>query len=251
MRIKGAFRVWQRNLTVYTKLYKTSLVLNFVEPILYLAAFGLGLGGFVSEINGVPYIKYIAPGMIASSAMFAAVYECTYGTFVRMTFQRTFDGILATPVGPNEITAAELAWGACKSVLYGTIIMIVIAAFGLVPSPLLLLAIPAIFLGGLIMAEICLVVVALVPGIDSFNYFYTLFLTPMMLFSGIFFPLDAMPRFVSIIAMLTPMYHLVAVCRGCASGMLAPLWPNVLYLVGVAAVLAPLPFRLMRRRMVL
>lgn len=251
MRIKGAWRVWQRNFTVYTKLYKSSIVLNFVEPILYLSAFGLGLGGFVSDIKGQPYVNFIAPGMIASSAVFAAVYECTYGTYVRMTFQKTFDGILATPIGMDEITAAEMAWGASKSVLYGTVIMIVISAFGLVRSPLVALAIPAVFVGGLLVAEICVVFVSVVPGIDSFNYFYTLFLTPMLLFSGIFFPLDGMPAFVSVAAAFTPLYHLVAVCRACAAGDLSSIGLSAAYLAVVTAALSPLPFFLMRRRMVL
>src|SRR4030042_3698987 len=105
MKLKQAFRVWQRHLTVYTKLYKSSIALNFVEPILYLAALGLGLGAFVNEINGVPYIKFIAPGIIASSSMFAAIYECTYGTYVRMTYQKTFDAILATPANINALVA--------------------------------------------------------------------------------------------------------------------------------------------------
>jgi lipooligosaccharide transport system permease protein len=251
LRIKGAFRVWQRNFTVYTKRYKTSLVLNFVEPMLYLTAMGLGLGAFVSDIKGVPYIKFIAPGMVASSAMFAAVFECTYGTYVRMTFQRTFDAILATPVGVDEITAGEIFWGAFKCVLYGTIIMIVITAFGLVDSPLAFAALPAVFLGGVIFAEICVIFTSLSPGIDLFNYFYTLFITPLFLFSGIFFPLDGMPRALQTVSACTPLYHLVLVCRGCAAGDPSVLPLSLAYLVILAAVLAPLPFRLMRKRMVL
>src|SRR5512140_1730017 len=160
---------------------------------MYLAALGLGLGAFVHEIKGVPYINFIAPGIIASSAMFAAAYECTYGTYVRMFYQKTFDAILATPVNVDDLIAGELIWGASKSMLYGTIIIAVISAFGLVGSPLILAAIPVIFLSGLIFAELSLMFVAIVPGIDSFNYFYTLFLTPMFLFSGIFFPVDTLP----------------------------------------------------------
>jgi hypothetical protein len=95
-------RVWQRHWTVYTKLYKTSFALNFAEPALYLVAMGFGLGAFVKDIHGQPYIKFIAPGIIASSSMFAAVYECTYGTYIRMTFQKTFDAILATPVNLDD-----------------------------------------------------------------------------------------------------------------------------------------------------
>jgi lipooligosaccharide transport system permease protein len=248
LNLRRAFRVWQRHLTVYTKLYKSSIALNFVEPVLYLAALGLGLGAYVKEIKGVPYVNFIAPGIIASSAMFAATYECSYGTFVRMTFQKTFDAILATPVNINDLVAGEMMWGATKSMLYGTIIMIVISAFGLVASPLVVLSIPVLFLSGLIFAEISLIFVAIVPGIDSFNYFYTLLMTPMFLFSGIFFPIDTLPPLVSKIAFFTPLYHLVNVCRASSNGSVALL--DIAWVAAVVLILAPYPFRLMRRRMI-
>ena len=249
MNLKRAFRVWQRNFTVYTKLYKSSIALNFVEPALYLAALGLGLGAYVKEINGVPYINFIAPGMIASSSMFAATYECTYGTYVRMTFQKTFDAILATPVNAGDLIAGELMWGATKSMLYGTIIMIVMALFGLVDSPMIILAIPILFLSGLIFAEVSLIAVATVPGIDTFNYFYTLLMTPMFLFSGIFFPLTGLPPLVAKIAFFTPLYHLVNICRSFAAGKVGDVW-DLIWILAVAVILAPYPFRLMRRRIV-
>ena len=250
MHLKRAFRVWQRNFTVYTKLYKSSLALNFVEPVLYLAALGLGLGAFVKEIRGVPYINFIAPGIIASSAMFAAAYECTYGTYVRMFYQKTFDAILVTPVNVDDLIAGELIWGASKSMLYGTIIMAVISAFGLVSSPLILVVIPILFFSGMIFAEISMIFVAIVPGIDSFNYFYTLFMTPMFLFSGIFFPIETLPPLVSKIAFFTPLYHLVNVCRSAALGQLrGSLW-DIAWLLLVAIILAPYPFRLMKKRII-
>lgn len=250
MRIKKAFRVWQRHFTVYTKLYKSSFALNFVEPILYLAAMGLGLGAYIKDIKGVPYIEFIAPGIIASSAMFAAIYECTYGTFVRMTFQKTFDAILATPVGIDDLIAAELIWGASKSVLYGSTIIIVISLFGLVASPLVLLIPPLLFVSGLIFSEISVIVAAKVPGIDYFNYFYTLLMTPMFLFSGIFFPLDPMPPIVQKIAFFTPLYHLVNICRAFAAGRPEQAGWDALWIVVVALLLAPYPFRLMRSRII-
>jgi len=249
LNLKRAFRVWQRNFTVYTKLYKSSIALNFVEPALYLAALGLGLGAYVKEINGVPYINFIAPGMIASSSMFAATYECTYGTYVRMTFQKTFDAILATPVNAGDLIAGELMWGATKSMLYGTIIMIVMALFGLVDSPMIILAIPVLFLSGLIFAEVSLIAVATVPGIDTFNYFYTLLMTPMFLFAGIFFPLTGLPPLVTKIAFFTPLYHLVNICRSFAAGKVGDVW-DLIWILVVAVILAPYPFRLMRRRIV-
>lgn len=250
MKIKRAFRVWQRNFTVYTKLYKSSFALNFVEPVLYLAALGLGLGAFVKEINGMPYIKFIAPGIIASSSMFAAIYECTYGTYIRMTYQKTFDAILATPVNLDDLIAGELMWGATKSVLYGTTIIIVISLFGLVDSPLIMLAIPVLFITGLIFAEISVIFTAVIPGIDSFNYFYTLFMTPMFLFSGIFFPLDNLPSIVSKIAFFTPLYHLVNICRAFASGYVSLISWDFVWISFVVIMLAPYPFRLMKRRII-
>ncbi|KPK46124.1 MAG: ABC transporter permease [Nitrospira bacterium SM23_35] len=250
MNIKRAFRVWQRNFTVYTKLYKSGLALNFVEPVLYLAALGLGLGGFVREINGVPYIQFIAPGIIASSSMFAAIYECTYGTYVRMKYQKTFDAILATPVNLDDLVLGELLWGATKSLLYGSIIILVIALFGLVDSPLIILVVPVLLISGLIFSEISVIFTAVIPGIDSYNYFYTLFMTPMFLFSGIFFPLDNLPSVISQIAFFTPLYHLVNICRGLASGEFALCTWDTIWLLVVVLILAPYPFRLMRKRIV-
>lgn len=248
---KRAFRVWQRNFTVYKKLYKSSIAFNFVEPILYLLALGFGLGAFVKEIHGMPYINFIAPGLVASSAMFATASECTYGTYVRMTYQKTFDAILATPVNLADLVAGELMWGATKSMFYGAIIILVIAMFGLFKSPLIVLAIPVLFIGGLIFAETAVIATALVPGIDSFSYFFTLLLTPSFLFSGIFFPLDTLPPVVTRIAFFTPLYHLVNVLRSFAYGSLSAVMWDIVWLIVVAGLLAPYPFRLMRKRMIL
>jgi lipooligosaccharide transport system permease protein len=202
----------------------------------------------VKEINGVPYVKFIAPGIIASSAMFAATYECTYGTYVKMVYQKTFDAILSTPVNVGDLIAGELMWGATKSMLYGTIIIVVISLFGLVDSPQIVAAVPLLFVSGLIFAEISMICTALVPGIDTFNYFYTLLMTPMFLFSGIFFPIGTLPPLVAKIAFFTPLYHLVNVCRASSSGaVVSSLW-DILWIFAVTAFLAPYPFRLMRKR---
>jgi len=250
MNIKRAYRVWQRNFTVYTKRYKSSLVLNFIEPILYLAALGFGLGAFVREIDGVPYINYLAPGLIASSSMFASTFECTYGTYIRMTFQKTFDAILVTPVNIADLVAGELMWGAAKGTFYGTIIMIVLSFMGLLESTMIVASIPLIFISSLIFAEIAVIVSSIVPGIDSFNYFNTLFMTPMFLFSGIFFPFDSMPAAVSKVAFFLPLYHLVNICRSFSSGELSPVVLDIVWLIAAALILLPYPFRLLRRRII-
>lgn len=246
MKLKRAFRVWQRHLTVYGKLYKSSVTMNFIEPVMYLVALGLGLGAYVREINGMPYLNFIAPGIICSSAMFAAALECTYGTYIRMTYQRTFDAILATPVGIDDLVAGELLWGATKGLIYGTIILVVISAMGLVGSPMILLLVPVLFVGALIFAEVAVIVASLAPGFETFSYFYTLFLTPMFLFSGIFFPIESLPPVAAKVAWFTPLYHMVNVSRGLSGGGL-PLG-DMAWLLVVVALLSPFPFRLIRRR---
>jgi lipooligosaccharide transport system permease protein len=250
VKIKRAYRVWQRNFKVYTKLYKSSIVFNFIEPILYLVALGFGLGAFVKEINGIPYIKFIAPGLIASSSMFATSAECTYGTYVRMTYQKTFDAILATPVNIDDLTAGELFWGSTKSIFYGTAITFVLSVFGFIDSPLIILVIPVLFLSGMIFAETAVIAAAVVPGIDSFSYYFTLLLTPSFLFSGIFFPLDTLPPIVAKIAYFTPLYHVVNVCRSFSAGSFGNAIPDIIWIAVVAVLLAPYPFRLMRRRII-
>lgn len=243
-------RVWQRHYTVYKKLYRYSVVLNFVEPALYLVALGIGLGAFVKEINGVPYVNFIAPGFIASSSMFAATYECTYGTYIRMTFQKTFDAILCTPVNLNDLILGELMWGATKSMFYGTIIIVAISVFGLADSVQIVLIVPFLFVSGLLFAQLSLICAAVVPGIDSFNYYYTLFMTPMFLFSGIFFPLDPLPKIITYIAYCTPLYHLATVCRSLASGNGAGALASMAWLLIITLALSPVPFHLMRRRII-
>jgi len=250
LNLRRASRVWQRHFTVYKKLYKYSVVLNFVEPALYLVALGLGLGAFVKEINGIPYINFIAPGFIASSSMFAATYECTYGTYIRMTFQKTFDAILATPVNLQDLVAGELMWGATKSMFYGTIIIIAISFFRLVDSPFIILLIPILFVSGLLFAQLSIICAAIVPGIDSFNYYYTLFMTPMFLFSGIFFPLDPLPKTITYIAYFTPLYHLANICRALTAGNISGSVMGATWLLIVVLILSPIPFRLMRKRLI-
>lgn len=250
MKIKRALKVWQRNFKVYTKLYKSSFALNFFEPLIYLIALGFGLGGYVKEINGIPYIKFIATGIIATSAIFAAIYECTYGTYVRMVFQKTFDGILATPISLKELTLGEILWGSTKSLIYGFTIILVITIFGLAESYKILFSLPFIFLSGFFFAELSIIIVTILPGIDSFNYFYTLIITPMFLFSSVFFPLEDLPKFVKVAAFFNPFYHSVNICRGFALNNLNGIIFDILWLLIGTIIIFPFPYILMKKKIV-
>jgi lipooligosaccharide transport system permease protein len=210
-----AYRVLKRNLKVFYRLYKTNLIINFIEPSIYLFAFGLGLGGFVSGMNGMSYIEYIAPGMVAYSGLFAASFESLYGTYTRMVHQKTFDAILATPVTPEGLILGEIFYSAFKAILFSLIIMLVVYAAGLIPSPLFVLSLPFIIIGGITFSSLSMIVTALVKGIDSLNYYITLVLTPLYLLSGIFFPLEGALKK---IGALSPFYHTAAICQTLAAG---------------------------------
>lgn len=252
MNLRRAFRVWLRNASVYRKLYRSSIALNFFEPLLYLLALGIGLGGFVKEIDGLSYLEFIAPGIVMSSAMYAACYECTYGTYVRMEYQKTFDAIMATPIMFEELVLGELLWGATKSLIYGVIILSVISAFGVVKSIYALFLIPYIFCCGLLFASLSIIATAIVPGIDSFNYFYTLFLTPIFLFSGIFFPVTDFKDLLMLLVEINPLFHFVSLSRSfCFGSLNLSVLTHTLFILSYLLVCFPLAFILLRRRYLL
>jgi lipooligosaccharide transport system permease protein len=210
-----AYRVLKRNLKVFYRLYKTNLVINFIEPSIYLFAFGVGLGGFVSDINGLSYIEYIAPGIVAYSGLFAATFESLYGTYTRMVYQKTFDAILFTPVTPEGLILGEMFYSAFKAIIFSVIIMLVVYAAGLIHSPFLPLALPFILIGGIIFSSLSMIMTAVVKGVDSLNYYITLVITPLYLLSGIFFPLEGILKK---IGYFSPFYHVAVICQTLAAG---------------------------------
>lgn len=246
-----AWKVWARDRDVFMKTWKTNFIPPLFEPILYIFAIGIGLGGFIGRIEGVSYIVFLAPAIVAISIMNSASFECTYGSFVRMYYQRTFDAITATPVSVEEVIVGEMLWGATKSVINAGIVLVVVAAFGLVALPSALLVIPVAFLGGLMFAAISISFTAITPNIDSFNYFFFLFVTPMYLFCGTFFPLSQMPEFLQKLALFLPLTHIVNISRELAygnPGMLSFLGLVLLFLMTVLFVF--LGLKLMRRRLI-
>ncbi len=236
------WKVWRRNFDVFTKTIAVNFLPSLLEPILYLLAFGFGLGGFIPSIRGQSYISFIAPALVAISIMNGSFFECTFASFVRMYFQKTFDAIVATPISVEEVVAGELLWGATRATINTTIVLAVVAAFGLISSPLFLLVIPFAFFGGLMFASIAMCFTSLAPNIDFFNFPSFLFLTPMFFLCGTFFPLTSLPIAAQGTAMtVLPLTHVVNITRGLISGHLEPilgLSPAMLILVSLAWVIA-------------
>ena len=200
-----AVRVWQRNFDVFRKHSLPTLLGPSVgEPLLYLLGLGYGLGTLVGQVGGIPYVEFVAPGMVVSSAMFAAAYECTYQAHVRMVHQKTYEAILTTPLSLEDIVAGDVLWGTSKGVFNGSIVLVIAALLGLVKSPWML-AVPLVLalLAGLF-AALSLAVAALARSFEFFNYYLTLFITPMFLFCGVFFPLSALPPWMHAVAKVLP-----------------------------------------------
>src|SRR3990170_3776295 len=203
--------VWRRNFEVFKKTLFVNFLPALMEPILYLAAFGVWVGALITgTVEGGSYIQFIGPGLISIAVMYGSFFECTYASFVRMYFQKTFDAIIATPVSVEEVIAGELLWGATRAAINGSIVLAVVAAFGLVSSPLALLVPVLAFFGGLLFASLGMCFTALAPTIDFFNFPTFLFITPMFLLSGTFFPLTLLPGVLQTAALaVMPLAHVV------------------------------------------
>ena len=217
----GALRVWRRDMESWRKYYKASLVGALGEPILSLLAIGYGLGRFV-DIDpggaGLGYAHFLAPGILASAAMNAASFEATFGSYTRMTEQKTYDAILATPIGIREIVAGDALWAASKATLSGIAVLLVAVGAGLVTSWWAAVLPAVALLIGLVFATMGLVVSSRAHAYDFFTYYFTLVISVMYFFSGIFFPLASLPAWARAAAWCLPLTHAVALSRACAAG---------------------------------
>jgi lipooligosaccharide transport system permease protein len=243
--------VWRRHFDVWLKLWKTESWPPFVEGVLQLLAFGLGLGYYVADVNGQSYLAFIAPAALGVSAMFGAGFECTFGSYFRMEEQRTFEAIVATPVSVEDVITAEYLWGATRAMFSTLAMLLVISGFGLITSPWaalipLVALVEALAFGGLAMCF-----TSMAPSFGFFNYFITLILTPMMLFSGVFFPVSRLPWLVQDVVWISPLFHAANLMRALAAGQLTPaLGWDALFLALIAGLACSLSLALMRRRLI-
>ncbi len=216
-----SYRLWQRNRDVFLRLWRSEVPGFTIEPVIILLAFGVGLGTYVA-VGGSSYMEFIAPGIVAAYGMFAAIFECTYGTYTRMEYQNTFDAILATPLNAEDIIAGEIFWGATRATMTSTAILVIAAAFGLVRSPWAL-AIPLVsFLQGIMFSAMAMLFTSVVPAIYTFNYFYTLFINPMFFVGGVFFPIASFPQILQSLSWIAPLTPAVHLTRSLFSGNFEP-----------------------------
>ncbi|HWA38968.1 MAG TPA: ABC transporter permease [Burkholderiales bacterium] len=214
--------VWRRNWLVWKRLAIPSILGNLADPLLMLFGLGYGLGALVGEVQGSSYFAFLAAGFVASSTMYAATFESLFSAFSRMHVQRTWEGIVNAPMTLDDVLAGECAWAATKAVAAGACMLVIVALFGYATPGFALAALPVILLVGLAFSALGLAVNALANGYDFFSYYMTLVLTPMMMLSGVFFPVEQMPYAVQLAAKALPLYHGVAIVRPLLSGEIAP-----------------------------
>jgi len=215
---RGALAVWRRNVLVWRKLIAPAMAMNFGEPVLYLLGLGYGLGFFIGEMADMPYLTFLASGIIASSAMTTSTFEGMYSVFTRMVPQRTYEAILATPLEIDDILAGEMLWCATKSVFSGVAILIVAALLGVVADWQALWVIPSVFLIGLCFAGPAMIMSTLASNYDFFNYYFVLVATPMFILCGVFYPVSTLPEALQGFVQVLPLTHAVALTRPLVAG---------------------------------
>ena len=229
-----SLRFWpvlQRNLLVWRKLFWPSLLGNTADPLISLVAFGYGLGALVGTVQwqagagaqavAMPYLVFIASGYMCTSAMNAASFEILYSGYSRMAVQKTWDGIMNAPITLDDVVFAELLWATFKALFTSLAMLCVMSALGIVKHPHVFLALPIVALVAFCFSAMGLIFTALAKGYDFFTYYFTLFLTPMMFTSGVFFPRDQLPPWMQTLTDFLPLAAAVELVRPLFMGQ----WP--------------------------
>jgi lipooligosaccharide transport system permease protein len=248
-------RLVERNIMVYR--HQWIIILSGVfEPIFYLLGIGLGLGGIVREVplsdgRVVAYAAFVAPALVATAAMNGAVFETIFNVFFKLNYAKTYEGVLATPMGITEIAIGEMLWALMRAALYAVAMYVIMLFAGLVLSPLGILMVPAALLVAAAFAAAGLAGTSYLRTVNDFDVPMGLIVMPMFLFSGTFFPIDIYPLPIQIFMELTPLYHAISLIRGLSTGLLgfAQLWDFV-YLVGFFAICLWIAMRQMERKLI-
>jgi lipooligosaccharide transport system permease protein len=241
------FSVWYRHTRVYTKNLISNGLPPFLEPLLFLLGVGLGLGKYITEsMDGLSYIDFLGTGLLVTAA-----YECTFGTFIRLEFEKVYDGMLAAPITVNDLIIGEIIWAGTKGLFFTFAVLCILTIFRITHLPESLLAPLVGFLAGLMFATLSLWVTSFVKTINHFNFYLTGIISPMFFFSGVVFPISNLPPSVRFIAEIVPLTHAVRLARAvCTSAYHVSLLADLLYLAVFIAITGWLAIRRLRRRLI-
>jgi lipooligosaccharide transport system permease protein len=246
----NAWRVFQRNLFAWQKYAWSSVAINIVEPFAWLLALGFGLGAYMKLSGHGSLVQFIAPGLLGYTALNTATFDAAWGCYERRVFNGVYESMVTAPVDPIEIAAGEYLWQALRAVLYGSLFLAVIALFGLVHSWWALLCPFVLALTGIVFAIPALWVSFLVKTQEHLFYYFSFIATPMVMISGVFFPLDKFPHWALALAWVTPLYHAVVVFRSLVTGTVSMHTAfEVLWIIAAIIVLAFVPLHSVRAKL--
>lgn len=245
------YSVWFRHVRVYTKNFFSNALPAFLEPLIFLMALGLGLGQYIVEMDGIPYIIFLASGIMIPASMFTAAYECSFGTFIRLEYDKAYDGMLAAPITPNDLIVGEIIFAGTKSLFFSFCVLTVLGIFNLVSFPMALLAPLGGLLTGLMFASLSILVTSFVKTINHFSFYFTGLLTPMFFFSGIVFPLTSLPANIRWVAEIFPLTHPVRIVRAfCLNRFYIELFYDLLYIVLFILIFGFVAVKRLKKRLV-
>lgn len=247
-----ARRVWQRNALTFRRVWLSNTLGHLADPLFYLAVLGWGLGAMMPPVDGMPYVLFLFAGVVAGAAMSSACFECSYGSFIRLQTQGTFNAILATPLSVADLAAGEVAWGATKGVISASATLLIGIVAGLfTPGWWILAAFAVVFVQGIFFAGMALFVASRAHGFEALNHFYALFIMPVLFLSGAFFPIDGLPQPLQWLAQLNPLTHAIHLVRPLAAGAAVADWPREVAWLAVAAAVGLLAGTIgLRRRLI-
>lgn len=247
---QGALMVFRRDFLAWAKYYKSSVIMNFGEPLTNLLALGFGLGAYVAKMAGVPFVDFIAPGLLAVTAMNAVTFDMAFEAYDRINENGIYQSMITAPLSVGQIVVGEYLWEAVRSLLYGAVFLVVLGVLGLVQSWWALLLPLPLIVTGVMFAGPALWVASRATNHEQLFYYFTLFITPMYMFSGVFFPITRLPSVVRDIIVLTPLFHVVNVTRALVLGHFTRgLVGDVLWMIGYGLIFAWLPWRSLRKRL--
>jgi len=245
------YAVWWRHVRVYAGNLFSNATPPFLEPLIFLMGIGLGLGHSLAPVDGQSYIQYLALGVIVISAMFTAAFENTFGTFIRMEFDKVYDGMIAASITAENLFVGEILFVATKGAFFAFASLVVLSIFGLVPTAATWLAILVGFFCAGMFACVSLFVTSFVKTINHFNFYFTLFISPLMFLSGVVFPTSMLPDFVRAITWALPLTHAVALVRDLSAGTFhLQTFLSIGYVVLFSGVFGVLGVKLLKRRLV-
>ena len=255
---KRLYSVWYRHMRVYAQNIFSNAFPPFFEPLIFLIGVGMGLGGYIDPINGKPYIDFLAIGLLVTSSMWTAFFECTFGTFIRLEFQKVYDGILAAPITANDLIVGEMLWASSKGFFFSFAVLATLSIVSLfpnvglgIPLPNALIAPFIGFINALMFASMALLITSFVKTINHFNFFMTGLISPMFFFSGVVFPVDDLPKVLQPVAELVPLTHSVRILRCiCDETVSLDLLWDAAYIVIFTLVMALLAIKRLKKRLI-